>query len=527
MTNQHYFLSSQLSVPSPDGTLIAIIAASQLHIRSFPSLDDSQIYNLPPGFDLSCRFIRWHQTSGNDDESISQRLLLADDTRIMVFDTKSSQLYAEISGATTLTKLANVDFGWTPNDIMVMSDFGFKLQIWSLATKRAVEVKDPKYDIGYSYRPGTGHLALLTRPAAHDVLMIIAPHSHEVFSTIELSTVDARGIDYSPNGNWLAVWDTASAGCRVLILTADGHHFKTYFIPQHELNLGVRCVQWNPMSDHLAIGDHEGSVTLLGKNTVCFCDPILTKIAVVLTLSQFAPQMRFLHPPTVEIPGGIVWQEELGPSRTRSYTQASQPAESPSHESFQATKSRSSGIALMEFNIHGDLVVSSSSETPSTVWIHSVQSSRPLTALIHHAPIKALLWHSTFPDLLLIQCAMSEATVYLWRASWNTPRTVSLPLKKPIAKLRVSWLSCADERISFMLSSTDQSAIGQFTPEGDEVLSSDSFGQMGPEDMFDEGHSLDLSPVKGTPAIGLTTELGQTLEVDDTFQYRHGGQAAN
>lgn len=272
--------------------MIAFIANSHLHIRSVATADDVQIYDLSPGFDTSCRFIRWYRqrhngaptshegASSNSNESIPQRLLLAADARIIVYDITRPQLYAEISGTTTLTKLADVDFGWTSDEIMLFSDFGYKLQIWSLTSKRAVEVKDPKSEVAcYSYRPNTGHLALLTRHAAHDILMILAPHSHEVLSTFELSTVDACGVDYSPDGNWLAVWDSASVGCRVIVLTADGHHFKTFSRPEDELTLGISVVRWSPAGDHLAIGDHDGMVTLLGKNTVC-CHPALTRALV-------------------------------------------------------------------------------------------------------------------------------------------------------------------------------------------------------------------------------------------------------
>ena len=191
----------------------------------------------------------------------------------MVFDITTSRVYAEISGATTMTKLHDIDFGWTPDEIMVFSDFGFKLQIWSLPTKRAIEIKDPKtIAVGYSYRPTTGHLAILTRPAASDMLLIMAPQSHEVLSTSELSTVDARGVEYSPDGNWLALLDTASAGHRVVIVTADGHHFKTLLSTQDELTLGVRCMRWSPTGDYLAIGDHESTLALFGRNTVCSVD---------------------------------------------------------------------------------------------------------------------------------------------------------------------------------------------------------------------------------------------------------------
>lgn len=256
-------VGSQPAVPSIDGAVIAIIDRSQLLVRSSETGHVQQVYDLPPGFATSCRFIRWYQQSG------IQRVLLADDARIVVYDISKPQMYAEITGANGLTKLANVDFGRTHDEVMVFSDFGFKLQIWALTSKRAIEIKDPKSVLPcYSYRSTTGHLALLTRPASHDILMIVAPQTHEVLETVELSTIDAGGVMYSPNGNWLAVWDTASAGCRVLVLTADGHLFKTYSLPQNELNLGVRSVQWNPGSDFLAVGDNEGTVTVLRANTV-------------------------------------------------------------------------------------------------------------------------------------------------------------------------------------------------------------------------------------------------------------------
>lgn len=81
-----------------------------------------------------------------------------------------------------------------------------------------------------------------------------------------------------------------------------------------------------------------------------------------------------------------------------------------------------------------------------------------------------------------------------------------------------------------MLGNSEQFAIGQLTVEGEEV-SWQSIGtfrdDLGPEDMFDEGHSLDLSPVKvddstvaDISAPGLFTELGLTSTVEDTFHYR-------
>ncbi|KAL8689132.1 MAG: hypothetical protein Q9218_005129 [Villophora microphyllina] len=530
-----------LPVPSVDGDQIAIIADADLSIRSSANGHIIQSYILPPGFSHSCRFIRWYpatrakgSTTGSDGHVTGHaagglsRLLLADDARIMIYDVTKTQVYAEITGATTLTKLAGIEFGYTLDEVMVFSDFGWKLQIWSLMTKRAIEIKDPKsVTSSYSYRPGTGHLALLTRPAAHDMLLIMAPGCYEVLATWELATVDARGVRYSPDGNWLVVWDAASAGCRVLFLTADGHHFKTYSMPQHELNLGVSCVQWSPLGDCLAIGDYGGDVTVLPKNTVRI-DTLLDGFTTAKAL-QFVPRFRFSHAPTIDIPDGTVWQEEIGPSLGRAYAETGQAAVPPSQDSFAASKEKMMGLGPMKFNIDGTLLASRSSATPSTLWIHSLKTGRALTALIHHSPITSVRWHHTIHDLLLVQCTTPEPRVYLWRASWSTPRVHNLPLKAPVGHMRACWLSSDERSIQFVLSNTNETAIERLTLDGEEVGRQENGEDLGPEAMFDEGNSLDLSPVKipgdgtqtnGTPGQGLATQLGHSLDVDDTFHFR-------
>lgn len=523
-------VGSQPAVPSLDGVVIAVIDRSQLLVRSSASGHVQQTYDLPPGFATSCRFIKWYR------QLEVQRLLLADDARILVYDISKPQVYAEITGATGLTKLANIDFGRTPDEVMVFSDFGFKLQIWSLITKRAIEIKDPKSTLPcYSYRSTTGHLALLTRPASHDILMIIAPHTHEVLETAELSTVDARGVVYSPNGNWLVVWDTASAGCRVLVLTADGHLFKTYSLPQDELNLGVRSVQWSRGSDFIAVGDNEGTVTILGANTVsCDICRVFSEMSL-LTAFKFTPRMTCTRSATIESSHGSVWQEEIGPSRTRGYAEAKQPATSPSNEMFRSVKEGDAGITILEFNVDGSLLASRCNDTPSTLRIFSPRSGELVAALIHHAPVRAIRWHDRHADLLLIQCAIRDPTIYVWRASWSSPRIFSLPLKPPLGHLTASWLSSNQGKIRYMLTNCEQMAVGQFTPDGAESQANGNICDgLGPEEMFDEGHSLDLSPARlleqdtmadDTAAPGLSTQLGFTSAVEDTFHYRRPRQA--
>jgi len=188
-----------------------------------------------------------------------------------MFEVDDEQWKAAIQGVSNNSaKIANVVFGTDESEILVFSDFGVKVTIWSLKTSRGAEIRDPKSGWSYDIRPRTGHLAILTRAGAHDTLMLLSPGTHQMLKSTELETVDAQGVKWSPDGRWLAIWDVASCGYKVMVYTADGHLFKTYDGGQtsDKISFGVRSVVWHPQSEFLAVGDFEDQVTLLAQPTV-------------------------------------------------------------------------------------------------------------------------------------------------------------------------------------------------------------------------------------------------------------------
>lgn len=160
-------------------------------------------------------------------------------------------------------------FGHAADEVLVLSDFGVKLTIWSLVTSRGVEVRDPKYMVKcYHHRPRTGHLVILTRPAAQDVLMLLQPKSHELIKSVEMPIIDAQEAAWNPEGNWLAISDTTSSGYRVLIYTVDGHLFKTISnsVNNIDISLGVKCVKWSPSINTFSVVDNNDSIVVFSKN---------------------------------------------------------------------------------------------------------------------------------------------------------------------------------------------------------------------------------------------------------------------
>lgn len=210
-----------------------------------------------------------HQGS---DTSAPCRILLADNDTVRVYNAHEPQWSALITGASSnIGKIANVDFGHTSDEILIFSDFGVKVTLWSLLTSRGVELRDPKFaNRGYSFRPETGYLAILTRPGPHDVVLLLAAGTRELLGSFTLATVDAQGLVWSPDGKWLVTWDAASCGYKVLIYTADGHLYRTVRGGQNgnKIGLGVRSVVWSAGGGYLAVGGYDGRITLLNTTTV-------------------------------------------------------------------------------------------------------------------------------------------------------------------------------------------------------------------------------------------------------------------
>ncbi|KAL9124407.1 MAG: hypothetical protein Q9217_006257 [Psora testacea] len=536
-------MSTSQSVPSTDGSLIAILQRSRLLVRSATTRSILQTWSVPQDFVSRCAFIRWswpQRTFSADEISgathASRRVLLADDETIRVYDAADPLWQGTIDGAScNLVKLADIAFGHNPNDILVFSDFGVKLTIWSLSTCRGVEVRDPKYIVAcYDYRPNTGHLALLTRAVAQDVLMLLKPGPHEVLKSVDLGTIDAQEVRWSADGHWIAVRDTASAGNRIQIYTANGHLFRTFTGAGHseEIGLGIKCMQWSPAGT-LWLGGYDGTITMLSKNTVSSFSKLAIHLG--LTKAKFALAAQFGHTTPISLPDLPVWAEQINATKERSYIPVIQAASPPTSISFTKSTPLKGGISLLAFNNKGTRLATKSDAVPTTAWIWSAQSGRAIAVLIHHSPIKQLTWHPEKAELLLIRCAVPEPAVYIWQATWEVPRVITLPMETANSRLEASWLQGPNSDIlNIHISSQTDSATAEITNTGelipvvsDPELAGISTGPE-PEDLFDEGNSLNLSPIKvdgrnvlGNSSSDSASGFDMTDEgINDTFHFR-------
>lgn len=236
-----------------------------------------------------------------------------------------------------------------------------------------------------------------------------------------------------------------------------------------------------------------------------------------------------------------IWQEQLDASGFRSYIAAPQPASPPTSISLTKISTPTHGVSIIAINNDGTLMATKDDFVPTTVWLWSLQTGKSVAVLIHHSPVKQVLWHPQQIDLLLIHCAIPEPAVHLWKSTWAAPQVVALHLERTGGRLEASWLqSPEDNSFILMLSSTHQytkaslSSNGEIIPELPCFKGAARSRGTGVEDMFDEGNSLDLSPIKlahdetmevhegfegGNDHSGSSFGMGNEM-VDDTFHYR-------
>lgn len=261
----------------------------------------------------------------------------------------------------------------------------------------------------------------------------------------------------------------------------------------------------------------------------------------MLTCVQFSPVAKLQHPSTILLPDVAIWQEQLDASRERSYTAAPQPASPPTSTTSTKLSMATNGVSILSFNHDGSFVATRDDFIPTTIWIWSLHTGTAVAVLIHHSSVKHVAWHPTESDLLLIHCAIPEPAVHLWKSSWDTPRVAALALERPGGRLEANWLhSPIGSQFKILLSSTHRYSTALISHSGETILEAPDFAEgpksmgTGAEDMFDEGNSLDLSPIKithdetmemhdgfdeGHDNSGSGFGLGNEM-VDDTFHYR-------
>ncbi|KAJ5578728.1 uncharacterized protein N7459_007692 [Penicillium hispanicum] len=441
---------------SDDGNYAAVLNPKDIVLYSSPASDniDVQLARVKESSVKYFKFCHVRDLHINSDGDLERRLLSANDSRISVWTLNPLQLFAEIENIEP--GALNVEFGADENEVLVFHAWNTKMGIHSLDTGRVSVIKNPKFahHLGFGYRPLTRQLAILLKPEASDLLTVHDPRSYTTVGRAVLPTVDAQGLKWSPDGRWIAIWDAASAGTKVLIFTADGQLFRTYLNPSgvdDTFDLGVKQIEWGPATgqlgttETLAVGKVNGNVDLLRTRTFSSS----TTISHVFQTDQNSP---------------TIWRE-----RHTSALGDAEYAETSSSSAFNMSPEASGpsrGVYIMTFSPDGNLLATVDSMRSNVVWIWALDvSTRLASALVHEQPVRQLTWHPSTPQLL-INTVTNTLPVIRWWSPHSHPVIARVPTQKSDSgKYEVKWLARPNEDSVFWFGSTEEYVVGYLSAE--------------------------------------------------------------
>lgn len=255
---------------------MATLSASSLHIRAVESLHTIRDIELPRDFSGPVTSLQWSPSS--------RLLLVASAHQIHVFSVVEDDFHATIRNPLPpAAKPVLVGFGASDYQICLCASLGLRFAIFDLRSSKAVEIANPKFHAtpsaccrGFCFRPRTGHLSILTRMSGKDMISIHDPASIQAQRSWFPDTVDAQGLIWDPDGQWLLTWEAPAHGHKVLFYSPDGNLLKTWSGPKPlvaadsdlRLGPGVKLLEFSADARRLAIGDSSRRICILDMASV-------------------------------------------------------------------------------------------------------------------------------------------------------------------------------------------------------------------------------------------------------------------
>uniref|UniRef100_A0A3Q3IKE5 WD repeat containing, antisense to TP73 n=1 Tax=Monopterus albus TaxID=43700 RepID=A0A3Q3IKE5_MONAL len=268
--------SNQLCKVSPDGKYLATCVQYRLVIRDVSTLQILQLY--------TCLDQITHMEWASD----SLFILCAMYKRglVQVWSLEQPDWHCKIDEGS----IGLVSSRWSPDGrhILNTTEFHLRITVWSLCTKAVSYIKYPKAcQKGTDFSRDGCYMALAERRDCKDYVSVFVCDDWHLLRHFETETQDLAGLEWSPNGCVLAVWDSCLE-YKVLLYSLDGRLLSTY--SAYEWSLGVKSVTWSPSSQFLAIGSYDEKVRILNHIT-------WKKIA------------QFDHPATINNAKAVVYKE--------------------------------------------------------------------------------------------------------------------------------------------------------------------------------------------------------------------------
>ncbi|KAI1892555.1 hypothetical protein AGOR_G00134790 [Albula goreensis] len=422
--------SNQLCRVSPDGKYLATCVQYRLVVRDVNTL---QILHLYTCLD---------QISQMEWSSDSLFILCAMYKRglVQVWSLEQPDWHCKIDeGSAGL-----VCSRWSPDGrhILNTTEFHLRVTVWSLCTKSVSYIKYPKAcQKGVDFSRDGRYMALAERRDCKDYISVFVCEDWQLLRHFETETQDLCGVEWSPNGCVLAIWDTCLE-YKVLLYSLDGRLLSTY--SAYEWSLGVKSITWSPSSQFLAIGSYDEKVRILNhitwKKITEFEHPasISNSKAVVYKEVEKRP---VLGSDDLSIRQQLTMGSALFSTQSK-YEICQLPVQVHVVKPDPDRANPKIGISSMAFSPDNRYLATKNDNMPNCVWVWDMQKLRLLAVLEQVAAVRCFLWDPRRPRLAL---CTGNAKIYLWSPAGCV--SVQVPVEGNFQVLSLSWHGSGDSLI--------------------------------------------------------------------------------
>ena len=251
------------------------------------------------------------------------------------------------------------------------------------------------------------YMALAERRDCQDFVSVFACSTWELVKHFETNTEDLAGLQWSPDGSVLCVWDSP-LNYLVLLYSIDGRCLSRF--SAYDFALGIKSLTWSPTSQFLAIGSYDENVRVLNhvtwKTVLNGTHPEIIEnknIVVYKEIETRTPQQEKSQ--VTDIPTTALFAPQ---SR---YEVQSYPVKIPVVKPDINKANPKRGVGILSFSADCKYMCTRNDNMPHTLWIWDIQKLSVCAVLVQSAPIKCVDWDPTKTRLAL---CTGVNKLYMW-----------------------------------------------------------------------------------------------------------------
>lgn len=328
-----------------------------------------------------------------------------------------------------------VAVSWSPDSrhILTTADFQLRVTVWSLVNKSVSYIKYPKdCQKGLDFTQDGQFMALAERRDCKDFVSIFTCNSWQLSKHFETDTDDLAGLEWSPDGRVLCVWEYC-VKYKILLYSVDGRCLASY--TPYAYALGVKSVAWSPSSQFLVIGSYDQKARVLNhitwKQVTEFEHPPLLQASDMVIYKEVERHAGHLTDES-DVPQGVATMFS-SPSK---YNVLEGEIPIPVVKPDLSKANPKLGIGNLGFSASSRYLYTRNDNMPFALWIWDIQGLRQTALLMQTSPIKYVEWSPTQSRLAL---CTGNNKIYMWSPAGCL--AVEVPTEATFQVISLKWHS--------------------------------------------------------------------------------------